>query len=161
MRYCGIVILLILASCKPTQPTATASYSEDLSIHRPKMEVDTSANSVETITEDFEPITGHIKAELDSIIRISVAQNKESKVVEGYIIQVYTGNSRERANDIRRKVDSYFPDLEPKITYRQPNFQVKAGRFTDRLKAHKTLQALQEEFPKALLVPERFKISYE
>lgn len=104
---------------------------------------------------------GHIKAEMDSIISISVAENKEGKLVDGYSLIVYTGNNRNESKEVWRRIVTNFPSLDPKISYRQPNFQVRAHRFQDRLKAHRALQAVKREFPKALLVPERYKISYE
>ena len=162
MRYCGIIIIVLLAACKAAVPTSRSAYSEDLSVLRPKVEVDTLSEASPTIqTEPFVPLQGHIKSEMDSIVKVSIAQNKEGKLVEGYILLVYTGNDRDEANSVWVRLDSNFPELNPKISYRQPNFQVRAGKFTDRLEAYRTLQAVQEEFPKTLLVPERLKISYE
>jgi hypothetical protein len=135
-------------------------YKEDLSIHQPKLDITVIAAS-DPNSEEFVPLSGHIKAELDSIIRISVAQNKEEKIIDGYVIRVYTGNSRDRANQIWTEVDSSFPELAPKISYHQPNFRVKAGRFTDRLEAYRVFQQVKEDFPRAQLVPERFTMNDE
>ncbi len=160
MRYCGIIIAFLVA-CKAAPPTATLpTYEEDLSVHRPEMDT-TTVNAEVAKTEEFVPLTGHIKAELDSIVRVSVAQNKEEKLVDGFVIQVYNGNSRDRANEVWRQMDRNFSELSPKISYHQPNFRVKAGRFTDRLKAHRIFQRVKEEFPKSLLVPERLSMTYE
>ncbi len=160
MRYCGIVIALLVA-CKAAPPATTLpNYEEDLSVHRPKMD-SVIVENTSPQTEEFKPLVGHIKAELDSIVRVSVAQNKEEKLVEGFVIQVYNGNSRDRANEVWRQMDENFTDLSPKISYHQPNFRVKAGRFTDRLKAQRIFQKVKEEFPKALLVPERLSMNYE
>lgn len=165
MRAYRLTILLLLAACKATTPTSSSSsYSEDLSIHRPvMMPVDEEGEEVseEAQTEPYVALTGHIKAELDSIAKIAYEQNKEGKYVDGYIIQVYSGNSRETANQAHYKMDEHFPELEAKISYRQPNFRVKAGKFTDRLKANRIHQQVKEEFPRALLLPERFLLKYE
>ncbi len=160
MRYSGIVIALMVA-CKAAPPATTLpAYEEDLSVHRPAMD-SLTLDSNDPKTEEFVPLVGHIKAELDSIVRVSVAENKEEKLVDGFVIQVYNGNSRDRANEVWRLIDRNFTDLSPKISYHQPNFRVKAGRFTDRLKAHRIFQQVKEEFPKALLVPERLSMTYE
>ena len=160
MRNSGIILLLLVA-CKAAPPPATLpTYEEDLSVHRPQLD-SSAVESVEVKTEEFVPLTGHIKAELDSILRVSVTQNKEEKLIDGFVIQVYNGNSRDRANQVWNQMDRNFPDLSPKISYHQPNFRVKAGRFTDKLKAHRAFQQVKEEFPKALLVPERLSMSYE
>ena len=161
MRHSGIIVLFLHLGCKVTVPISTApAYQEDLSVHRPKMD-STTVVSTELKTEEFIPLTNHIKAELDSIIKISIAQNKEEKLIDGFIIQVYTGNSRDKANQTWSQIDRNFPDLNPKVSYHQPNFRVKAGRFTNRLKAHRVFKEVKAKFPRALLVPERFTMTYE
>ncbi|MEP5614265.1 MAG: SPOR domain-containing protein [Cyclobacteriaceae bacterium] len=161
MRYSGIIILSLLVACKAAPPAATIpTYEEDLSVHRPQLDSSLVISDVPA-TEAFVPLKGHIRAELDSIVKISVALNKEEKLVEGFVIQVYNGNSRDRANEVWRQMDSNFPELVAKVSYHQPNFRVKAGRFTDRLTAHRVFREVKEEFPKALLVPERLAMNYE
>ncbi|MEP1094514.1 MAG: SPOR domain-containing protein [Cyclobacteriaceae bacterium] len=161
MRYSGIIILSLLAACKAAPPPSTIpTYEEDLSVHRPQLDSSLVVSDVPK-TEDFVPLKGHIKTELDSIVRISVVENKEEKLIDGFVIQVYNGNSRDRANQVWNQMDRNFPDLTAKISYHQPNFRVKAGRFTDRLTAHRIFRRVREEFPKALLVPERLTMNYE
>ena len=163
MRTNRLAILIFLAACKAATPTSSVSYSEDLSVHRPKMETDNSDtnSNTEVTQESYTPLTGHIQSELDSINRFSYEQNKEGKYVDGYVIQVYTGDSRDIANQTRSQMDEFFPELDAKVSYRQPNFRVKAGRFTDRLKANRIHQQVKEEFPRAILLPERFLQKYE
>jgi hypothetical protein len=126
-------------------------------------EVDSIETSVsqEVTTEPYSPLSGHIKNELDSISKIAYVQNKAGAYVDGYVLQVYSGSSREEANQARSKMYSAFPELEPKVSYHQPNFRVKAGRFTNRLKANRVHAQVKEIFPRALLIPERFLQKYE
>ncbi|MEM7297880.1 MAG: SPOR domain-containing protein [Bacteroidota bacterium] len=164
--YRLIIIPILLIGCKAAPPTSSGAYSEDLKIHRPVSSVElgekqNEENDDEVVQENYKPLEGHIKAELDSIAKISYLQNKEGRYVDGYIIQVYSGNSREDANTARNKMDSLFPKLEPKISYRQPSFRVKAGKFINRLEAHRIYNDVKAEFPRALLLPERFLMSYE
>lgn len=161
MRYCGIILFVWLASCAPPPTTSTASYQEDLSKLRPTIDSIPKDTSRMQVSSETVPLQGHIKVELDSIIRYSVEQNKINNQVDGFFIQIYAGNSRDRANALRNKAADFFPELEPKISYRQPNFRVLAGRFTDRLEATRVFRDVKEEFPKALLVPDRFKVNYE
>lgn len=166
MRVNRLIILFLLAACKATTPSSSSSsYTEDLSIHRPVMiETDdesTEQESEEIQTEPYTPLTGHIKQELDSIAKVAYEENKEGRYVDGYVIQVYSGNSREAANQARSRMYEYFAELEPKVSYHQPNFRVKAGKFTDRLKANRIHQEVKEEFPRALLLPERFLVKHE
>lgn len=165
MRFNRLAILiLVLAGCKATSTTYSGTYSEDLTIHRPELPIDVDAKeNTETATaeETYTPLTGHIGAQLDSIAKIAYAARKLGEYVDGYIIQVYSGNSREAANEVLAKMDELFPALEAKMTYHQPSFRVKAGRFTDRLKANKTHRKVKSEFQRALLLPERFLLKYE
>ncbi|WP_425392798.1 SPOR domain-containing protein [Ekhidna sp.] len=163
MRTYRLIILLFFAACKATTPTAPSSYSEDLSVHRPELNsaIDSVESEQEVVAQAYKPLDGHIKSELDSISRIAYQENKAGKYVDGYIINVYSGSSRDEANQTRNKMEEIFPELNPKVTYHQPNFRVKAGRFTNRLKANRVYQQVKEEFPRALLIPERFLQKYE
>ncbi|WP_436517712.1 SPOR domain-containing protein [Ekhidna sp. To15] len=167
MRANRLIILLLLVACKATTPSSSSSsYTEDLSIHRPVImpteeDDQQSDNSVEPQKEPYTPLSGHIKQELDSISKVAFEQNKEGRYVDGYVIQVYSGNSREAANQARSKMYEFFAELEPKVSYHQPNFRVKAGKFTNRLKANRVHQQVKEEFPRALLLPEKFLVKYE
>lgn len=164
MRTNRLIILLFLAACKATTPSSSVGeYSEDLSVHRPKYEpvVEVDSSQYQNQSEEFVPLTGHIKTELDSISKISYQQNKAGRYVDGYVIQVYSGTSRQDANDAQFKMSELFPDLDAKITYRQPSFRVKGGKFIDRLEANRIYNDVKNEFPRALLIPERLLISYE
>lgn len=163
MRINRLAILILLVGCKAATPTSTSKYSEDLSIHRPVMMEEMVNETAEETTQQevYTPLTGHIKNELDSIAKIAYAENKAGKYVDGYVIQVYSGSSREEANQTRYRMYELFPELDPKVSYHQPNFRVKAGRFTDRLKANRIHQQVKVEFPRALLIPDRFFQKYE
>lgn len=165
MRTYRVIILVLIASCKATTPTSSISgYSEDLSVHRPQVDSGSEINeTTEDLqkTEEYVPLTGHIKEELDSIAKISYQQNKAGRNVDGYVIQVYSGTSRDDANEAQIKAAELFPELIPKITYRQPSFRVKGGKFIDRLEANRVYNEVKKEFPRALLIPERLVISYE
>lgn len=167
MRIDRLAILFLLIGCKAATPVtdSSAEYSEDLSIHRPvilpqRNEID-SQQAEEVVTEQFVPMQGHIKVELDSISKIALAENKAGKYVDGFVIQVYSGNDREVANEALTQMQENFPELNPLMSYRQPNFRVKAGRFINRLEANRVYEEIKNSFNKALLIPERFLLKYE
>lgn len=165
MRFDRLIILLLIAgACKTVSTTSAGAYSEDLSIHRPVMMPKTEEQkptTSKTAILESTPLTGHIRSELDSIGKVALVENRSGSYVEGFVIQIYSGSSRESANNARMKMYQLFPELEPKVSYHQPNFRVKAGKFTDRLKANRVHKLVKEEFPKALLIPERFLLKYE
>jgi hypothetical protein len=165
MRTHRLIILTILIGCKVAAPNSSSTdiYSEDLSALRPtSSEQIVESDSVEKFqTEQYVALTGHIKNELDSIAKINYQINKKGKFVDGFVIQVYSGNSREEANTVRNQMYQNFSELRPKVSYHQPTFRVKAGQFTDRLEANRVYEAVKKEFPGALLTPERFSEVYE
>lgn len=165
MRIDRLVILAILVSCKASAPSSSGSYSEDLSIHRlaapSQLNGDMDTVLIETKKGDYIPLKGDIKSELDSIAKIDLAQNKEGKFVDGFVIQVYSGTSRDQANSEKYKMDQLYPELSAKISYRQPSFRVQGGKFTDKLEAHRIYKKVKSEFSRAILIPERFLLTYE
>ncbi|WP_277481445.1 SPOR domain-containing protein [Catalinimonas alkaloidigena] len=88
-------------------------------------------------------------------------RNAENNSYQGYTVQVYTGNSREKANEAKNMVYGILPEASPTITFDPPNYKVKVGEFTDRLEAQPTYSSLKGNFPVVLIVPERFPINRE
>lgn len=169
-RLLIIGLLAVLAyGCKTSSVKKTSStdtreaYSEDLSVLRPEV----ADSKFDTTTIDsssvagYGPISGHIKYELDSVNSIITEQNRAKHYVDGFTIQVYTGNDRTAANDAVRRVNLINPDLDPKIRYVQPSYKVKVGQYISRLEAHEIFESLKDEFPLALLIPERIPVDYD
>lgn len=142
---------------KPAATSKVTSYDEDLSYLRP---ADTAPAAAETVSDlttvkpDIEP-QYDIKSELDSVLATLRASRSEIEFLNGFTVQVYSGNNREEANEIKTKVYEAFEEYEPEISYIQPNFKVKIGRFFDRLEANKVYTRVKVEFPKAIVIPER------
>lgn len=171
MRTSGFMIIISVAltwSCKTSSVSSSSgSYSEDLSVWRPALleteetgEPADHSNEPKTSSTKMSP-SGDLKNELNQVNALIVEQNKALKYVDGYTIQVYTGSSRETAMEAKGKVNELNPDLKPSVQYHQPNYKVKVGQYTDRLKAHEIFESLKKEFPQALLIPERIYVNYE
>jgi septal ring-binding cell division protein DamX len=88
-------------------------------------------------------------------------RNQTVKYIDGYTIQIYTGNDRNEADQAKEQALSLDVALNPTISYYQPSYKVKVGQYATRLEAHKTYESLKKQFPRALLVPERIKVNYE
>ena len=148
-----------IIACAPSKPAATkvTSYDEDLSYLRLSDQIPAR------IEENTEPVVDrqdvepryHIKSELDSVLATIRASRSEIEFLNGFTVQLYSGNNREEANETKTKVYETFEEFEPEISYIQPNFKVKIGRFFDRLEANKVYTLVKEEFPKAIVIPER------
>lgn len=172
MRYhrLGYLILLagIVTACKTSvvSTSTTDNYQEDLSVLRPDLATvvrapESSQPTSTTASTQYTSVDMSIAEELDSINRIIVQRNSEKKYVDGYTIQIYTGNDNEAAREAQEQTLLLFPELDPVISYNQPTFKVKVGSYHNRLEAHKVFESLKKEFPYALLIPERIPIKYE
>jgi len=158
----------LLVGCTPTlQPTASSNYDEDLSAHRPKYQIesqkkDTVKQDQQAALTNFAPqhdITDTLNAVLDSISILS----QEIEYVDGYTVQVYSGNNREMANIARGKSYTVLQESEIKtrLFYDSPNFKVQVGKFFSPLEANATFAQLKRRFPNAILVEAKFKIERE
>lgn len=158
-----LLVFIVVVSCKPTQVTTTSVYREDLSDHRLEFEdvrIEDNSDKEESVTDNsvatyFE---NEITNELDSINQLIIDANKKRKVWDGYVIQVYRGNSRADAYKARDNVEDFFPDLEAEVKYRQPTYRVKTGQYFDRLKATRKYQEVLKLYPRALLLPEKLPL---
>ncbi|WP_162556034.1 SPOR domain-containing protein [Reichenbachiella versicolor] len=165
--YPIITIAALLQFCAPkaSNTVATASYEEDLSIYRKEYAVkDDNSNTKpvkqeeEFVKPDIEP-TNHIREELDSIRQIIIAQSKDTRYVEGWTIQLYSGNNRDKANEYKRRAYELVEGVRPRVSYEQPNYKVRMGQYFDRLEANADYTLVKSNFGRAVLVP--FKINIE
>jgi len=161
-------ISIIAVGCSPAIQSSNSNvnkgYSEDISAHRPvyeEIKKDTLQNEItEAVTYAFNPqydVTDTLNALLDSISVLS----KQITFVDGYAIQVYSGNNREEANTVRGKAYAVIKSERPSLFYDSPNFKVQVGQFYSELDANETYGLLKKEFPNAILVLRKFKIERE
>jgi hypothetical protein len=163
------VLAIIVAGCSskvaPTGTTKSSTgYSEDLSVLRPKIQVDTTKitttnpDGKKNPTQYVEPkvaINSQLDAVLDSIDMINVSH----RVIDGFTIQIYSGVKREDALNTKKQLSSAVPDLNAEIQFVQPNFRVRAGKYFTRLDAQKDYMAIKKHFPNAIVIPERISIN--
>lgn len=164
--YLIVLIAIVAFSCSPSSVPSSSSaerYSEDLSIYRPKHEVNKevettiSEPSVDLTSDDYEArydVTEKLNVILDSIdvLRSNI------QYIDGFTVQVYYGTNSSEASLIKGKVKRLLPDSSPSLRYDEPNFRVKVGKFYSRLEAQKTYYELKAKFDDALVIPERIYI---
>ncbi|WKK82298.1 SPOR domain-containing protein [Marivirga arenosa] len=167
-RFGNIIAVITLGffiwGCVTTQQTSTASksYSEDLSLYRPKVDTSVSmevekANFRKT-SDDFTAqadVTELLNKKLDTLAE----NNKEIRYVNGYSIQIYSGSSSAEAYQARDTARVVLPEIRTDVEYRQPIYKVRVGRFTERLEVQRTLLKLKPKFPSAISVPQRIYIN--
>lgn len=79
----------------------------------------------------------------------------------GYRIQIYFGNDKLQAKDVRSKYLNAFPTSKAYEVYEIPNFKVRVGDFRTRLEAYQFLKQLKSEFPGAFIVQSEIEIVLE
>jgi hypothetical protein len=95
-----------------------------------------------------------VDAVLDSIDRFNLMRRS----VDGFTIQIYSGQNREEAMNTKKKMSSEIPDLIATLQYQQPKFRVTVGKYFSKLEAYEDLSRIRRSFNSAILIPEKVAI---
>jgi len=152
-----------LVSCIGAQKTSDKPYYESLSEVRPRVTVppDTSTSSSTTsVKVDTQPVsfTKTVNEKVDVVLDSIDRFNLTRRSVDGFTIQIYSGQNREEAMDTKKKITTGLPNLTANLQYQQPKFRVTVGRYFSKLEAYQDLSTLRSIFPSAILVPEKIAI---
>jgi len=162
IRYSIFNILCVLLNFSCAAQKSLTPYREDLSVHRPKFVIakDTTPKTQETdpvqavVVKPSRNVNGKVDAILDSIDRFNLTK----RFVDGFTIQIYSGQRREDAMNTKQKIIEDTPELIANLQYIQPKFRVTVGHYFTKLDAQKDLTRLKRYFSTAILVPEKILI---
>jgi hypothetical protein len=144
--------------------STSGGYTEDLSIWRPKVEIqennttNTNVSNGPKQTQYVEPkyaVNKKLDTVLDSIDRYYISK----EFIDGFSIQIYSGLKREDALNAKKNLTSSLPDLTSEVEYSQPNFRVKVGKYFSRIDAQRDYVAVKKYFPTAIVIPEKVAIN--
>jgi hypothetical protein len=161
------VVLVWLAGCASPKNTTVSSqgptYSEDLSLWRPKAEAPVSnpnTNVADTPkqTQYVEPKYA-VNKKLDTVLDSIDRYNRSRQFIDGFTIQIYAGLKREDALNAKKNLASSLPDLSSEVEYAQPNFRVKVGKYYTRIDAQRDYVAVKKYFPTAIVIPDKVAIN--
>ncbi|MGL1887496.1 MAG: SPOR domain-containing protein [Reichenbachiella sp.] len=157
-----ISLTALLQFCAPgaTKTTSSSSYHEDLSIYRAQsVPVDSMIDTppIEEIVINVDP-THDISNDLDSITNLILESRKNIEYVNGFSIQIYSGNSRDKANQVKWKAFDLTPGQNPRVSYEQPNYKVRVGKYYTRIEANEDYNILKDNFSRSVLIPSKIKI---
>jgi SPOR domain len=137
------------------------TYYEDLSSLRPKVNREVAKpkdtvlvrQPIPLVTPQYN-VNTKVNAILDSIDRFNLTR----KFVDGFTIQIYSGQKKEEALNASKRLVESLTYLRAHTQYQQPKFRVTVGKYFSRLEAQKDLLRLKRVFSSAILVPERIMI---
>ncbi|MBP7244647.1 MAG: SPOR domain-containing protein [Bacteroidia bacterium] len=84
--------------------------------------------------------------------------NASKMTMPGYRIQIYFGNERINAQEIKSSFLQNHPKIAAYMVYHQPNFKVRVGDFRTRLEAVGFLKKIESEFKTSFIVPDDVKL---
>lgn len=158
-RRHGCVLVSLLFLFSPAFGQKNKAYHEDLSKLRPKIETLAPLTSkrdtvIEKIPLAVTPINT-VNAKVDEVLDSLDLFNLMRKYIDGYTIQIYSGQRREDAMNTKKKLQEEVPELTSLLQYQQPKFRVTVGKYFSKLEAQHDLLVLQRKFSTAILVPEK------
>lgn len=101
---------------------------------------------------------GRIKIIEEKEITDLISQNEEE--IEGYRIQIFTGNANERAEAqrIKESVEENF-GVSAYVDYESPLFKVRVGDFSDKIEAIGLKNKLKQEYRNAYIVKTKLSLT--
>lgn len=95
---------------------------------------------------------------LDSLIEKNTSNNRVNKTIAGYRIQIFSGNERNNANNIKTKFLKLYPNQTAYLAYQQPYFKIRVGDFRTRLEAKIFYNKIKEEFGECIIVTDKINL---
>ncbi|HZX75023.1 MAG TPA: SPOR domain-containing protein [Cyclobacteriaceae bacterium] len=156
----SLLILLLNVSCAAQNSISSGIYDEDISSLRPKFTapLDSQKKAPETNYHTLNVVpTKNVNPKVDPVLDSINKLNLTRRYVDGFTIQVYSGQSREEAENAKKKIlDTQ--GMASTLKYEQPKFRVTVGSYFTKLDAQKDLTRLRKSFSAAIVVPERILI---
>ena len=118
-------------------------------------------------THSFAQTRGKVEVVKDPLVDSLIAKRfslsgvtgtDASGATYGYRVQFFSGSSRKDAFNAQNRLQQEYPELRTYISYREPNFKVKAGDFRTRLEAEKLVQELRSSFSSIFILSEKINL---
>ena len=96
---------------------------------------------------------------IHQLVNRHIAINQAKRSMPGYRVQIYFGQNRTKATEVKTDFLQLFPKTGAYLVYQQPNFKIRVGDFKDRLEALKFLKEIQSLYAAAFIVKDEVKLS--
>lgn len=156
-----LAILCIGMGCKSSQPSASSQQVSALDYPKlrplPPATKPEPAKPQTTTSSSKGPQMlpqGRVNAQLLARLLSTQAEGQ----VEVYRLQLYNGNSREKAEQALSTARNIYGAQHISMKYDQPNYKAKVGFFFNQLEAYQAQGLLKADFPGAIIISERIKV---
>jgi hypothetical protein len=95
---------------------------------------------------------------IHQLVNRHIAINQAKRSMPGYRIQIYFGQNRTKANEVKTDFLQLFPKTGAYLVYQQPNFKIRVGDFKTRLEALKFLKEIQTLYTAAFIVKDEVEL---
>jgi len=162
IRHSIVPVLFVLLNFSCAAQKSLTAYNEDISALRPKFVIAKDTTRAIPETDPLQAVvtkpTRNVNAKVDGILDSIDRFNLTKRFVDGFTIQIYSGQKREDAMNTKQKIIEDTPELIANLQYIQPKFRVTVGHYFTKLEAQKDLSRLRRHFTTAILVPEKILI---
>jgi hypothetical protein len=141
MKYTYAVLLILL--CTAGTPEAFAQIK------------------VSYETQDTSGVVIHADPRLAMLVKKRPVSTVRAGIysTHGYRVQIYNGNDRAKATQVKLDFMRRFPGVRTYMTYVQPQFRVKVGDFRSRPDAQKMYQQVNSLYTPCMIVPDIVEIN--
>ena len=97
-------------------------------------------------------VTGDVAVK--QLVEKHIDLNERVRTIPGFRIQVASLSgtaSKNRAFEMKERLNAAFPEVEAYVVYDEPNFKVKVGDFRTRLEAYLFLQKIRADYPGTII----------
>ncbi len=142
---CACVLFLSCVGFVDGQDTGKPQILEELAKH------DRKSGQIELI----QPV------QVDNLLKLNIANNNLQKGIPGYQIRIFSQSgqtARQKATDARASFMRNFPEMDARMEYNDPNFQILVGNFRTYTEAYHEKKKIEKVFPGAFIVSEIIEI---
>jgi hypothetical protein len=136
-------------------------YYEDIS----GLRLQYKSQSIESSNSKEQVVSGEMGKVVDDSLLLAKKMDSLTNYLKsnpikysGYRILLYSGQSSEEANKIKKQVYLLNADDNVYTEYKQPSFRVKVGNYLNRIEANYYLEEYKKTFPNAMILPDQIVV---
>lgn len=158
-----LLTISCLMGCKASAQKNNSSndYYEDIS----SLRLQYKSQEIESGNAKEQVVNGNMGYVKDDSLRLAKKIDSLTSYLKanpikyaGYRILLYSGQSSEEANKIKKQVYMMNSDDNVYTEYKQPSFRVKVGNYINRIEANYHLEAYKKTFPNAMILPDQIVV---